>query len=104
LPIGELVVVWMRRFWMQLLFLLVVILMNGTYLSVAFNMDSMLVDESAAEIPEIVPSSDTSTDFDLVDLLDLDIFDFDVEELADSKEHSESLSRAFFRRSDGAKR
>lgn len=36
-----------------------------------------------------------------VDILDLDIFDFDVEELADSKDRSSTIASNFHRIEDG---
>lgn len=39
------------------------------------------MEDDTTEIQEILPSTDYSTTFDLADLLDLDIFDFDVDEL-----------------------
>ncbi|WP_373538970.1 hypothetical protein [Chamaesiphon sp.] len=67
-------------------------LMNGAYLAVSFNMDSLIFDESEPELVEFVSRSNPSMDFELADLLDLDILDFDVEELANSTERSSSLS------------
>ena len=43
------------------------------------------------EIPEILPSNDYSTTFDLADLLDLDIFDFDVDGLESKNKDDEDL-------------
>jgi hypothetical protein len=77
---------------MQLLWPIVLMLMNGAYLFISFNMDEMIVDESDEEIEEIVTISTTAIELEPIDLLDLDIFDFDVEELAASKEHSGSMS------------
>ena len=67
-------------------------LMNGAYLAVSFNMDSLVSDESEPDVVEFVSQSNPSMDFEIADLLDLDIFDFDVEELANSTERSSSLS------------
>ena len=67
-------------------------LMNGAYLAVSFNMDSLVSDESEPDVVEFVSQSNPSMDFELADLLDLDILDFDVEELANSTERSSSLS------------
>ena len=67
-------------------------LMNGAYLAVSFNMDSLVSDESEPEVVEFVSLSNPSMDFELADLLDLDILDFDVEELANSTERSSTLS------------
>ena len=67
-------------------------LMNGAYLAVSFNMDSLVSDESEPEVVEFVSLSNPSMDFEIADILDLDILDFDVEELANSTERSSSLS------------
>ncbi len=67
-------------------------LMNGAYLAVSFNMDSLVSDESEPEVVEFVSLSNPSMDFELADILDLDILDFDVEELTDSTERSSSIS------------
>jgi hypothetical protein len=66
--------------------------MNGAYLFVSFNMDEMIVDESDEEIEEIVTITTPRIELVPSDILDLDIFDFDVEELAASNEHSGSMS------------
>lgn len=67
-------------------------LMNGAYLAVSFNMDSLVSDESEPDVVEFVSQSNPSMDFEIADILDLDILDFDVEELANSTERSSSLS------------
>lgn len=67
-------------------------LMNGAYLAVSFNMDSLVSDESEPEVVEFVSLSNPSMDFEIADILDLDILDFDVEELANSTKRSSSLS------------
>ena len=43
------------------------------------------------EVQEILPSSDYSTTFDLADLLELDIFDFDVDGLESKNKDDEDL-------------
>ena len=68
--------------------------MNGAYLVLSFNMDSLAFDESETEIEEVIAISTTTTDFELADLLDLDILDFDVEELAESNKQNRSISRS----------
>ena len=68
--------------------------MNGAYLVLSFNMDSLTFDESDPEIEEVITRSTTTTDFELADLLDLDILDFDVEELAKSQKQNRSISRS----------
>jgi hypothetical protein len=77
---------------MQLLLPLVLTFMNGAYLFVSYHMDEMILDESDEEIEEVVTISTTSIELEPIDILDLDIFDFDVEELANSNERSGSMS------------
>jgi hypothetical protein len=77
---------------MQLLLPLVLTFMNGAYLFVSYHMDEMILNESDEEIEEVVTISTTSIELEPIDILDLDIFDFDVEELANSNEHSGSMS------------
>ena len=72
--------------------LIALMLMNGAYLAVSFNMDSLVSDESEPEVVEFVSLSNPSMDFEIADILDLDILDFDVEELANSTKRSSSLS------------
>jgi hypothetical protein len=55
-------------------------------------MDSVLeqtMEDETTEIQEILPSTDYSTTFDLADLLDLDIFDFDVDGLENKNKDDE---------------
>jgi hypothetical protein len=60
-------------------------------------MDSVVeqtMEDETTEIPEIqeiLPSTDYSTTFDLADLLDLDIFDFDVDGLESKNKDDEDL-------------
>lgn len=74
---------------MQILCLVTLICMNGAYLFISFNMESIVhsLDEEPTE--ELVITSSTENNFELADILDLDIFDFDVEELADDNRGSE---------------
>jgi hypothetical protein len=69
---------------MQIICSLALIVMNGAYLFVSYNMDAMVVDEGEPAIEEVVTIFRPSMDLELADILDLDIFDFDVEELAAS--------------------
>jgi hypothetical protein len=85
---------------MQILCSLVLMLMNGAYLFVSLNMDAMIVDESDDKIEEVVTIASTRNELEPIDILDLDIFDFDVEELAASKEHSSSMYLNFHRSGD----
>ncbi|MCY7335014.1 MAG: hypothetical protein LH613_02190 [Chamaesiphon sp.] len=55
-------------------------------------MDSLTFDEIDTEIEEVITISTTTTDFELADILDLDILDFDVEELAQSHKQNRSIS------------
>jgi hypothetical protein len=65
---------------------------NGACLSISFNMDSVVeqtMEDETTDIQEILPSSDYITTFELADLLDLDIFDFDVDGLAGKNKDDE---------------
>jgi hypothetical protein len=66
-------------------------------------MDEMVVDESEPAIEEVVTILRPSMNLELADILDLDIFDFDVEELAASNEHRGSIASNFHRIEDGEK-
>jgi hypothetical protein len=71
--------------------LITLIFMNGSYVFIAFNMESVV--EQTSEEPEAVDTIyDPSRAFEVADILDLDIFDFDVEELASSSEHADCLN------------
>ena len=63
---------------MQIICSIALILMNGAYLFVSYNMDEMVVDESEPAIEEVVTILRPSINLELADILDLDIFDFDV--------------------------
>jgi hypothetical protein len=71
--------------------LITLIFMNGSYVFVSFNMDSV-VPTSEDDLEEVDMLWDPSRDFDVADILDLEIFDFDVEELAASSEHADYLN------------
>jgi hypothetical protein len=88
---------------MKIICALALVLMNGAYLTLSYNMDEMVFDENDPDIPEVVTILRPSMNFELADLLDLDIFDFDVEELAASKEHSSTIAANFHRIEDGQK-
>ncbi len=85
---------------MQLICLITLIFMNGAYLFVSFNMELLIPDESEEKIEEVIVTLSTGTDFDPADLLDLDIFDFDVEELAGGNEGSGFTSTSSRRAED----
>ena len=68
--------------------------MNGAYLAVSYNMDSLVFDESEPELEQVISTSSPSIEFEIADILDLDILDFDVEELADSTEQSITVARS----------
>jgi hypothetical protein len=88
---------------MQIICSLALIVMNGAYLFVSYNMDAMVVDEGEPAIEEVVTIFRPSMDLELADILDLDIFDFDVEELAASNEHRASIAGNFHRIEDSQK-
>ena len=65
--------------------------MNTTYMYASFNMD-LLLEDGEDEIEEIATIAPPSEDFGLTDILDLDIFDFDSEELAERNERSKVIA------------
>lgn len=77
----------------QVICLITLMLVNGAYLFISFNMESMIPDTDDEQIEEVVVASTTRMDFDPVDILDLDILDFDVDELMDNNGNDESTSR-----------
>ncbi|WP_310487299.1 hypothetical protein [Chamaesiphon sp. VAR_69_metabat_338] len=66
-------------------------------------MDEMVFDESAIEIEEVVTILRPSMELELADILDLDIFDFDTEELAASNEHNSTIAGNLQRLADDRK-
>jgi hypothetical protein len=64
---------------------------NGSCFFISFNMDSILDLSLEDETEEILPTTDYSTSFDLTDLLDLDIFDFDIDELERRSKEDEHI-------------
>ena len=89
---------------MQIICLITLMFMNGAYLFVSFNMEEMIVpDESEPETAQVMTISKTDLEFDPSAVLDLDIFDFDPEELANSH-NSGSRSRSSRRAEDGIMR
>jgi hypothetical protein len=73
--------------------LVTLLFINGACLSLSFNMESLLEQSSEDDTEEIVSMLDYTTSFDLTDLLDLDIFDFDVDELENRYRQEEDLSK-----------
>ncbi len=72
---------------------LVLVFFNSTYLFICFNMELMVPDESEDKIEEVVTITTQTQDFDPSDLLDLDIFDIDVDELMERGENDASVAR-----------
>jgi hypothetical protein len=70
---------------MQAICLITLMFVNGAYLFISFNMESMIPDNEIEQVEEVVISSSISTEFDPADVLDLDILDFAVDELVDGK-------------------
>lgn len=70
---------------MQALCLVTLMFVNGAYLFISFNMESMIPDDEIEQV-EVVFSSSASTEFDPADILDLDILDFAIDELIDGEE------------------
>ncbi|WP_295613383.1 hypothetical protein [Chamaesiphon sp. GL140_3_metabinner_50] len=56
-------------------------------------MELMVPDESEDKIEEVVTITTQTQDFDPSDLLDLDIFDIDVDELMERGENDASVAR-----------
>ena len=79
---------------MQMLCSLVTLLfINGACLSISFNMESVLEQSIEDDTEEIVSLVDDTTSFDFTDLLDLEIFDFDVDELENRYQQDEDMSK-----------
>jgi hypothetical protein len=71
---------------MQAICLITLMFVNGAYLFISFNMESMIPDREIEQVEEVVISSSISTEFDPADVLDLDILDFAVDELLDGED------------------
>ncbi len=71
---------------MQAICLITLMFVNGAYLFISFNMESMIPDNEIEQVEEVVISSSISTEFDPADVLDLDILDFAVDELRDGED------------------
>jgi hypothetical protein len=95
-----------RVFNMQIISLLTaLILMNLSYVFIYFNMEKIVSQSSDEEtIEEVIFSSDSiidpSSDLGLADLLDLDILDFDVEELIAINEEDDDCTSTCGRRAE----
>jgi hypothetical protein len=70
--------------------IITLIFMNGSYVFISYDMESV-VEQTSEDIEEVDLVYDPSRDFEVADILDLDIFDFDVEELANSNAHADYL-------------
>ena len=64
--------------------LITLMFVNGAYLFISFNMESMIPDADNEQVEEVVVSSTINTEFDPSEILDLDILDFAVDELDNS--------------------
>ncbi len=73
--------------------LITLMFVNGAYLFISFNMESMIPDADNEQVEEVIVSSIINTEFDPADILDLDILDFAVDEL-DNGEPDSSASRS----------
>ena len=73
--------------------LVTLLFINGACLSISFNMESVLEQSIEDDTEEIVYPVDDTTSFDFTDLLDLDIFDFDVDELENRYQQDEDMSK-----------
>ena len=63
--------------------LFTLIFLNGSCTLISFSMESVLEQSMENDTAEIFSLEDYRNSFDLTDLLDLEIFDFDVDELED---------------------
>ena len=79
---------------------IVLIFINGCYAIACFNMESIVAPNSDEEIAATISPADLSSDLDLADLLDLDIFDFDVDELTERNDERRRLSTHLHRTED----
>lgn len=70
-----------------------IFLFNGAYLFISYNMESMIPDPDNG-LEEVVVSSIANMEFDPADILDLDLLDFDVDELTNSKEPDTVTNRS----------
>jgi hypothetical protein len=75
--------------------LLTLTFINGSYFLISFNIESVFEQSMEEDITEVVSIADHSASFDLTDLLDLDIFDFDVDELENRHQKDEYISKYF---------
>ena len=73
------------------LLIITLVFVNVSYVMIYFNLNSIISESSEEEIEEIILVSNTNNNFSLSDLLDLDILDFDIEELADSSKEDECV-------------
>jgi hypothetical protein len=73
--------------------LVTLLFINGACLSISFNMESVLEQSIEDDTAEIVSLVDYTTSFDFTDLLDLEIFDFDVDELENRYQQDEDMSK-----------
>ena len=73
--------------------LITLMFINVSCTFISFNMESVLEQSIEDDTEEIVSIVDYSTSFDLTDLLDLDIFDFDVDELENRHQQDEYASK-----------
>ncbi len=73
--------------------LVTLLFINGACLSISFNMESVLEQSLEDDTAEIVSLVDYTTSFDFTDLLDLEIFDFDVDELENRYQQDEDMSK-----------
>lgn len=74
--------------------LITLMFVNGAYLFISFNMESMVPDANNEQKEEVIVSSlSTNMDFDPADILDLDILDFAVDELSEGSDQDGSAAR-----------
>lgn len=73
--------------------LVTLLFINGACLSISFNMESVVEQSSEDDTEEIISLVDYTTSFDFTNLLDLEIFDFDVDELENRYQPDEDMSK-----------
>jgi hypothetical protein len=74
-------------------FAIAVTFINTSYFLISFNISSIVLESYEDEIEESILLPETTNQFSLSDLLDLDILDFDTQELTDRKKQDECVSK-----------
>jgi hypothetical protein len=80
----------MRKIWS----LALIFLFNGAYLFISYNMESMISEADSDRVEEVVVSSIVNMEFDPADIMDLELLDFDVDELMNGKQPNTVTKRS----------